>query len=206
MHGVKVYNAVELDQDEWRQLQGISREAFTSTLNRTQEEIDALVEWDEPEIFYASHVDPNSQVGKRFNADQSYSEPRVAVATEAGEAIGFAFSAHNVSGATPGDRLAKRLSIVKNYLWLREVAVKPASQRRGVAVELGKALLKDAIPLQPPTAYVWPNEIGFLQGALERVGFSATDEQVVKVFGQDSLSILQVRMQAKSARSVLSKL
>jgi GNAT superfamily N-acetyltransferase len=206
MAEIKVYNAAALDRDEWRQMQSISREAFSSTLDRPQDEIDALVEWDDPAIYYASHVDPNSQVGKRYNANQSYSKPRVAVATDAGESVGFAFSAHNVSGATERDRLVKRLTVVKNYLWLREVAVKPSSQRQGVAVELGKALLKDAIPLQPPTAYVWPYEIGFLQGALERVGFSATGEQDVKVFGEDSSPIRQVRMQAKSAHSVLSQL
>lgn len=206
MAEIKVYNAAELDQDEWRQLQGVSREAFTSTLDRTQTEIDALVEWSEPSAFYKSHTDPNSLVGTRYNANQSYSKPRVAVATEAGEPVGFAFSAHNVSGATEKERLFKMLTVVKNYLWLREVAVLPGSQKKGVAVELGKALLKDAIPLQPPTAYVWPDEIDFLQGALERVGFSVTGEHDVKVFGEDSTPVRQVRMQATSARSVLSEL
>lgn len=203
MAEIKVYNAAKLEQDEWRQLQGVSREAFTSTLERTQAEIDALVEWS---AFYKSHTDPNSLVGTRYNANQSYSKPRVAVATEAGEPVGFAFSAHNISGSTEKDRLIKKLTVVINYLWLREIAVLPSSQKQGVAVELGKALLKDAIPLQPPTAYVWPDEIGFLQGALERVGFSVTGEQDMKVFGEDSTPIRQVRMQATSARSVLSEL
>lgn len=206
MSEVKIYNSTDLDRDEWRQLQGISRDAFASTLDRTQAEIDALVEWDEPTLFYESHLDPNSQVGKRYNANQSYSKPRVVVAMEAGGPVGFAFSAHNVSGATERDRLVKRLSVVKNYLWLREVAVRPEFQRQGIAKELGRKLLKDAIPFQPPTAYVWPDEIGFLQGALERVGFSATGEQDVKVFGEESAPIRQVRLQAPSARSVLQKL
>jgi hypothetical protein len=113
MAEIKVYNAAALDRDEWRQMQSISREAFSSTLDRPQDEIDALVEWDVPAIYYASHVDPNSQVGKRYNANQSYSKPRVAVATDAGESVGFAFSAHNVSGATERDRLVKRLTVVK---------------------------------------------------------------------------------------------
>jgi GNAT superfamily N-acetyltransferase len=206
MAEIKIFNAAALDQDEWRQLQGISRDAFASTLDRTQDEIDALVEWDDPATYYVSHVDPNFQVGKRYNANQSYSRPRVAVAMEAGEPVGFAFSAHNVSGATEISRLAKRLSVAKNYLWLREVAVNPGFQRRGIAVELGRALLKDAIPMRPPTAYVWPDEIGFVQGALERVGFSVTGEQNVRVFGKDSSPIREVRMQAKSVRTVLNQL
>lgn len=120
--------------------------------------------------------------------------------------MGFAFSAHNVSGATAIDRLAKRLTLARNYLWLREVAVKPSSRRKGIATKLGKALLKDTMSLRPATAYVWPDEIVFLQGALERVGFNATGEQDVEVFGEGSSPIRQVRMQAKFARAVLSQL
>lgn len=206
MSEIKVYDPTALDRDEWRQLQTIARYSLARTLDRTQDEIDTLVEWDEPASFYDSHIDPNTQVGKRFNANQSFSKPRVAVATDAGEPVGFAFSAHNVSGATAEIRRAKRLTVAKNYLWLREVVVRPSSQQRRISVELGKALLKDAIPLQPPTIYVWPDEIRFVQGALERVGFTATGEQDVKPFGENSSSVREVRMQAKSARSVLSKL
>ncbi len=203
---IKVFDAADLDREEWRQLQGVSREAFANTLDRTQDEIDAAVEWGDPTLFYASHVDPNFQVNGRYNADQSFSKPRVAVATETGAPIGFAFSAHNVSGANQRERMIKRLSVVKNYLWLREVAVAPEFQRQGIATDLGKALLRDAIPFQPPTAYIWPKEVGFLQGVLERAGFVATDEQGVRVFGEDSTLVTQVRLQAPSARSVLKKL
>lgn len=206
MSEVKIYDATDLDKGQWRQLQSIQREAFTTTLDRTQQEIDALVGWNEPDDFYASHVDPNSEIDKRYNADQSYSKPRVAIATEASQPVGYAYSAHNVSGATERERSLKRLSVVKNYLWLREVAVKPEFQNQGIARKLGKTLLKDAIPLQPPTAYVWPDEIDFLQGALEKQGFVSTGEQAVKVFGEDSSPIRQVRLQAKSAQSVLSKM
>ncbi len=206
MSEVKIYNAADLDRDEWRQLQTIQRDSFSSSLDRTQAEVDALVGWSEPAEFYASHADPNSEIGNRYNANQSYSKPRVAVATEASEPVGFAYSAHNVSGATGRDRPVKRLSVVKNYLWLREVAVKPDFQNQGIAKELGKTILKDAISLQPPTAYVWPDEIGFLQGALEKLGFASTGEQDVKVFGEDNTPIRQVRLQAQSARSVLSKM
>lgn len=204
MSQVKIYDAAALSCDEWRDLQGISREAFANTLkNRSQAEIDALVEWDSPELFCESHIDPNSQVGKRYNAHQSYAKPRVAVATNAGEAVGFAFSAHNVSGATERERSLKRLSVVKNYLWLREIAVKPAFQMRGIARELGRSLLKDAVPLQPPTTYVWPDEAGFIYESLKQLGFKYTGEQNVSLFGEGSDLTRQVRMQASSAYSVL---
>ncbi|MBI1856833.1 GNAT family N-acetyltransferase [Candidatus Saccharibacteria bacterium] len=207
MAEVKLYRPEELEHDEWRQLQSIERDAFVSTLDRTQAEIDALIEWDDPAHFTASHVDPNTEVGKRYNANQSYSHSRVAVATKNREPIGFAYSAHNVSGGSEQNRLVKRLTVVKNYLWLREVAVKPEHQRQGLARELGRTLLKDAIGLQPVAAYVWPDEDpDFLQGTLERLGFSPTGEQQVKVFGENSEPIRQVRMQAPSARAVLRNL
>lgn len=206
MTEVKVYDTADLSKDEWRQLQAISRDAFASTLDRTQDEIDALVEWDDPSRYYTSHVDPNSEVGRRYNENQECSKPRVAVAAEGGEPVGFAYSAHNVSGATEKVRTAKKLSVVKNYLWLREIAVAPAHQRQGISKELGKALLKDAIPLQPPAAYIWPDEIGFLRESLERLYFWATGEQQSRIYGEGSTPVREVRMQAASARSVLRNL
>lgn len=206
MAEIKLYDAADIDNEEWRQLQAISRDGFQATLDRTAEEIDALVEWDDPELYRASHADPNAEVGGRYNADQGYAKPRVAVALDAGAVIGFAYSAHNVSGATKRERMFKRLSVVKNYLWLREVAVKPGYQRQSVATELGRSLLKDAIPLQPPTAYIWPDEIGFLQGSLERLGFIPTGEQSSVIFGDGSPPVREVRMQAASARAVLKHL
>lgn len=206
MSEVNIHHAASLDRNEWRQLQTIQREAFKTTLDRTHEEIDALVKWDEPADFYASHAYPNSAPAKRFNDSQSFHKARVAVATDGPEPVGFAYSAHNVSGATERVRLQKRLSVVKNYLWLREVAVIPDFQNKGIARELSRKLLEDAIPLQPPTAYVWPDEIGFLQRRLEQVGFVSTGEQDVVVFGEGSEPIRQVRMQAASARAVLKQL
>ena len=206
MAEIVLHDATILDQAQWRQLQGISREAFTSTLNRTPAEIDALIDWGNPTVYRISHIDPNSQVGKRYNADQSFSKPRVAVAIEAGEPIGFAYSANNVSGANERIRRIKERSVVKNYLWLREVAVKPKFQQQRIAIELGRRLLQDAILLQPPTAYIWPDEIGFLQPVLERIGFKATDEKRAEIFGAGNPPVRQVRMQAASVRDVLKRL
>jgi len=207
MGEVKLYRPSELDRHEWRQLQSIERDAFGSALDRTQDEIDTLVEWNDPGRFYTSHQDPNTEVGRRYNPDQSYAKPRVAVATEDSEPIGFAYSAHNVSGSSEQIRLAKRLSIVKNHLWLREIVVKPDHQRQGVAKDLGRTLLKDAIGFQPVAGYIWPDEDpGFLQSTLEKLGFSSTGERQVQVFGENSDPVRQVRMQAPSVRSVLRNL
>lgn len=203
---VKLHESFQLDQDEWRQLQSIQREAFLNMLDRSQDEIDYLVQWDDPRRFYDSHYNPNREVGGKFNEGQSYTVPRVAVATENNEPVGFAYSAHNVSGSTMMQRTIKRLTIVKNYLWLREVAVLPDYQRHGVAKDLGRKLLRDAIAHQPVAAYVWPGEIPYLPGVLHGYGFRPTGERQIKLYGEDRPSIKQVRMQAQSAREVLQRI
>ena len=208
MSEVRIYNAYDLDAAEWRQLQGISRDAFAGTLDRSQQEVDALVEWNDPMSYHYSHRDPNWTVDKWYNANQSYSEPRVAVVTYASEVIGFAYSANNVSGKTAYDPDDKHLTLIKNYLWLREVAVAPGFQYRGFASVLVVTLLENAVDLQlqPVSTYIWPDEMKHMQESLEIVGFEATGEQDVRVFGEDSLPIRQMRMQAASARSVLKRM
>lgn len=203
MSEILIYNAGDLDRGEWRELQAISRDGFAATLHRTREEINALVEWNDPDRYALSHVNPNSEVGKRYAANQSYTNPRVAVAVAANQPVGFAYSAHNVSGASRAERLVKRLSVVKNYLWLREVAVTPSCQGQGIARKLGTALLQDAIPSQSPVAYIWPDEIDYMQGALAQQGFRATHERQAVIFGEGSAPVRQVRMQAASVRTVL---
>jgi hypothetical protein len=89
----------ELSADEWRQLQALSRESFGEQLDRPQEEIDVLTSWHDAARYRESRIDPNSEVGKRFNANQSFSRPRVAIATDGPDFVGFAYSADNVSGS-----------------------------------------------------------------------------------------------------------
>ena len=160
----------------------------------------------DPDRFIASHIDPNTEVGRRYNYNQEFTHPRVAIATKGDEIIGCMYTAHNVSGSSEQTRLLKRLSVVKNYLWVREVAVRPEYQIKGIAKRLGRASLEDAIGIQPVAAYIWPDEIDFLQGTLERYGFLPTGEQCVEVFGENSKPIKQIRMQAPTVRSVLRKL
>jgi len=91
-------------------------------------------------------------------------------------------------------------------LWLREAAVKPNHQRQGISKQLGKVLLKDAMGLQPVAAYIWPDEINFLPDVLQDLGFTPTEEKMVKLYGEDKLFSKQVRMQAPSAKGVLNRL
>lgn len=202
----KLYDTLEISKDNWRDIQTVQRDSFTSTLDRSQSEIDALVEWKDPDRFYMSHADPMNEVGQRFSEKQSFTHPKVAVATEGKELLGFAYSAHNTSGETEQERQKKRLSVVKNYLWLREIAVKPERQNMGVARNLGRLLLKDAIRLQPVTAYIWPEEIEFLPSILNSLGFVETGEQQVNLFDNGNELVKQVRMQAPTVHRVLKNL
>jgi len=207
MTEIKLYDPRNLDQEDWRQLQTMARAAFGQALDRTPDEIDALIEWDDPGRYYRSHRDPNYEVGHRFNGDQSFSNQRVAIAMELNEPVGFAYSANNVSGETEEIRAHKRLSIVKNYLWLREFVVTPGYdlQRKGIATQMGRRLLWHAIPIQPVSAYIWPDEIPFIQDRLEALGFEQTGEEPIKIYGEDSEPVKQVRMQARTAWGVLRR-
>ncbi len=196
----------ELNRDEWRQLQAISREAFGGQLDRSQAEIDHFVAWHDPESFYNSHVDPNANVGTRLNPNQSFSSPKVAVATHGDELIGFGYAANNVSGSTRAQRLVKMMGTQKKYLWLSTVAVHPEYQRYAIATNLSRMLLMSGSPFQPVSAYIWPDEIRFMPDLLRRLAFVPTGEQSVAVFGDEAERVRQVRMQAPSTYAVLKQL
>lgn len=208
MVNVKLYDAHELDDQEWRQMQTIARDGMTVLLQDTvpQEAIDAYVGWDDPEGFCLSHLDPNSEVGKHFAADQSFSHPTIAIATHLDKPVGFMYSANNVSGATEEIRRRKQLSVVKNYRWIREVAVAPGAQQRGIAYHLGRSTLLHTLPIQPVSTYIYPSVVPFLQEKLELFGFHETDVKPVYAFGEDRDPVNMVRMQANCAMGVLARL
>ncbi len=195
-----------LSPDEWRGIQTIAHDAYGEELkHRTQGEIDYLTAWTEPERFYESHVHPNSEVGKRYNPDQSYTRPRMALAIDGNDTIGFGYAANNVSG-TPLQRTIKLLGTSKRYLWLREFAVQSDYQRRGIATHLARMLLMSGSIHQPATAYIWPDEIPFLAAPLRKAGFKPTGEQKVAIYGPDSDPVRQVRMLSKSVGATVTKL
>lgn len=219
MAEVKIYDPASLSPQDWEGLQGIYRESIGSTLDRSSAELDILAGIDDPSRFYRSHVDPNTEIGRRFNFNQIYENPKVAVATEGKTVLGFAYSARNYSGGGapegPQDdsekalfaRELRRLSIIKNYLWLREIAVRPDQQRRGIGKQLGSTLLRSEIGIRPVTLYTWPEEIDFLEPVLKGIGFERTGPpKEVQIFGNDNDPAKQVRMQAPSVRSVLRQL
>lgn len=203
---VELVDPHTLDRDEWRQMQGLYRDGLAAVLDRPQEEIDTYVGWDDAEGFYLSHLDPNSEVGRRYNDNQSFSRPWVAIARHGGEPVGFMYSANNVSGATEQERHRKQLSVVKKYRWIREVAVAPWMQRHGLAKQLGQHTLLHSIPLQPVSTYIYPDVLPRLQETLEAFGFHETDSQPVHAFGDDREAVRMVRMKARTAYGVLARM
>ena len=154
-----------------------------------------------PHRYYSSHEDPNTEVGKRFGENQSFHNQKVAVAYQGDEPIGFMYLAHNVSG----NKLArgiKRAAFFKDYLWLREAAIKTGEEYRGngLANRLGRAVLQGEYDTRTVATYVWPKETPQIVDILEAKGFVLTDESEKHVFGEDSRLTVVQRYQAVAGR------
>jgi GNAT superfamily N-acetyltransferase len=203
---VELMSTRALGADDWLEAQAVYRDGVgVSMAGRSPEELDYFVGLAEPERFVESHRDPNSEVGQRFGENQSFSEPIVALATEGSDIIGYAYAANNVSG-TPEEQERKRLIVIKNYFWIREVAVKPDFQAAGLARQMSRVLLEDARAGQPAATYMYPKEEEFMYNILTRHHFHKTDEAKLLVFGEGSPVALRYRMQARFASSVLKSL
>lgn len=206
MMEIKTYDPRDMDDDEWRDLQELTRTAFRVDLmgQRSEAEIDALVGWDDPGRYVDSHLDPNSERGERYNANQDFRNPRVAVAKNNSELIGFGYIASNVSGETTEARDYKYRSLVKRYAWIREVVVDPNYRQQRVATKLGATLLRDKTvhPLQPVSTYIWPDVFPHHQSALKRLGFVPTGSVENRPFGEANDPTTLMRMQARWVHGV----
>jgi hypothetical protein len=202
---VKLSKPSDLSISDWTMNQDIAREAFIETLTtRTEDEIEHLINGANPEAYYDSHIDPKNC---GFNPDQSYWKLRVARAFLGNKLVGWGYAADNTSGRNEMIREAKRLSVVKNYLWLREIVVKPEFMENEFAKDIARALLRDGNDNQPVTGYVWPDEDpAFISYETKKLGFVPTGEEPVTLFGPESRPVRQVRLQAPSVKSVLTKL
>lgn len=233
MSEVKLFQPSELDADQWRQLQEVAMVACTAAF-REGFDPEAYVDWNDRERFIESHLDPNSEVGRRYNFNQEYHHPRVAVAFDAGDPVSWGYSVRNVSGGGPaagpqndslpakGNRFAKRLSGAiplsrgpvrnRDYLHFREDYTLPHHQNQGEAKKVAKRLLLDAIPYQPVAAYVYPEiykpEMAPPEKTLKQLGFWVTDNG----HGKDPKvvsglgPVRQERWQARTAFGVWRKL
>lgn len=191
-------------------MQELTRTAFRVDLigQRSEDEIDELVGWDNPGRYVDSHLDPNSERGERYNANQDFRDPRIAIAKQNNDLVGFGYIASNVSGETPETRDHKYRTLIKRYAWIREVVVDPKYRRQQVATELGAALLSDKTisPLQPVSTYIWPEVFPQHQSVLERLGFTATGSVEDHPFGEANNPTALTRMQARSVYGVSRRL
>jgi len=214
----------------WHRLREVQREGFAAVLPdddflNAERKAFLLTGGDDLDGFIASHRDPNVEVGGRFNANQEYHNPRLTVAVDRRrhQAIGYMYSAFNVSGGGPpqgphieslkarGLRFGKRVSIHWNILWLREVAVDPDYQGRGVATQLAWHHLHErlwsSLPGHRVRAYTYPEQIPFLQPVLESRGFEQKGDAVPKsLFGDDQNPVMVTAMEAPSIARVCRNL
>lgn len=204
---VKVYDTADIQPDGWRNLQALARDAIAGSFansQRTPEEFDDLICWNEPDEYAAAQIDPNRRVGGSRFAGQEYRRPRAAVAYDSYSAVGFATVANNVSGGSAAVRAAKYMIPSKRYFAFGDIVVDPNRQGQGIAPLLVRPLLREAAPFQPVTAYVWPVEDPRMPEVLTELGFAETARWNQPSFGEDRPPIVTARMQAASARSVLA--
>lgn len=202
-------NERAVSEDLWARLRDIAVRAFSDSLQDTRnpEEVEALLGGDTA-TYIDSRRDPASLIGSVWHGNMDIHGSRLLVAYDEPDncrPVGYLLSANNVSGETRLSRSLKRLSVVKNYHWIREVVVDPPYQRRGI----GMQLLYDsfagltALPWQPGSAYAWPEENPQADSFLRKAGFErGPDEELAGVFGEGSEPVRQARYQAKSAAAV----
>ena len=202
MAEVQVHNPADFDETDWAEFHDIARRAFTEAFaERDQAEVDTFIHWDDPDFFRAYHLDPNRRVGHGYTADQAYSRPRMAVATEGDNKIGYLWGALNVSFSSDLEHLKKRLTITRNYLYLGEIAVDPDHQHEGVAHEMLRQMALTTLPMRRVSAFVLNSETPEVAHALQSFGFNAylKEGRFRYVFGEDRDPAVQIPLRAKSA-------
>jgi hypothetical protein len=207
MMNLELLRPKDLNNNEWRQLQALSRDSFGEQFeHRSQAEIDTLTAWTEPDTYRESRIHPNRVADTDLNPDQVFHKPRVAIAVDGNDFLGFGYVADNVSGSSLLERTLKLLGYNKNYLWIRELVVRPDAKGHNISKQIGKRLLMSGEPWQPVSADVWPDEDSRMFTRLSGISFKPTGEQTVHPFGKDAEPVRQVRMQADSTYGVLKQL
>src|ERR1035438_7215507 len=142
MSQIELLNANTIGTDLWRELQEIGVRACAATFAEGYDP-EAYMGLDDFDRFFESHRNPMSEVIRddgRLNANQAYYGAKVAIASMAGEKVGWAYvTRHNVSGGgllqgphrtslkARATRTAK-LGTSHDYVWWREVYTNPDYQ------------------------------------------------------------------------------
>jgi GNAT superfamily N-acetyltransferase len=202
---------------EWMDILKLEREAFGAALpERSSAEIDHMlgvikVDPDDatsPTRYLPSRLDPGLDVetGEQ-KPRQQFSAPLVLVALDRDTPVGYMYSANNTSGNFLVASL-KAFTASRNYIWVRELAVSPLHQGRGLAKVMGSVSLGMRNQAQPVAAYVRDeaNQLEVAKKGLEAVGFSETGREPKQVYGSNRFGVMQIRFAAPSAGLVRAKI
>lgn len=222
-----IYHPEELTSEQWLDLRSLSRDSYRHTLDVPDEVIDELVMQNDPDRYIASHLDINSEVDRRLAPDQAYSNPRVVIAREDDQIVGFGFAADNVSWSLrkklhlperlltldltfidDWERQKKQEGIKHHFNYVREVIVNPNRLQRGIGKSILTELTESGNTELPVVTYIWTSLLPFLRDFLTKNGFYVTQTLDLPLVRDDPSSPLQrrSRLEAESGNKVLSKL
>lgn len=147
--------------------------------------------------FIKTRQNPNRRVGTGLNPNQSFHNPRVAIASQLGEILGFAFLVGNVSGPNRPVRTYKRMRHPEKYYEaIPLMAVDPHAQDEGIGTGLIAAAMQDTRGEGRGTStYVWSSlpQGEDLVGWFEQRGYYREETQLVRPFGP-TLEVVQTRL------------
>jgi GNAT superfamily N-acetyltransferase len=192
--------ANKIDQPTWRQIQGVERKAFSAGLGRPQADIDHLLDWYSPQRYGEERTKPMVAVERgRLRKNQLITKPRVVVAYDEDRPVGYTYVANNTSGSSNWERHEKMWVPGKHYAWVREIAVDPEYQHRGIALAMGYLAVEKVRPTQPVTAYIWEENADLLALA-NYLGLNETGRSENEYpFGPGSRPVTTVRVQGAAA-------
>lgn len=170
-----VTHPANLSDEEIAQAGHMGARALVDATGRSYEEARMATMGDDIRRHIRSWHDPNTEVGRRFNDNQLYADPLVAIARHGHSIVGIAYSANNTSG----DETARQQKMdatlpLKVYDWRRWLAVHPNYQGRGTAKVLSELLSEHRELVQPISAYAW--ELSRVAGLLAAGGLKKRGE------------------------------
>ncbi len=198
-----------LQDSNWEDIQELLDEAFSEALpSRTSKEVEVLLGLNIWKTFISGRLEPNLMVGNRLRTNQEYAKPLIATAYDSKTLIGYAYTASNVSG----NWAARKAKLAEpdqshNYVWFKEMAVKPDVQQRGIARLMGGMLLLRRVATQPVSAFSF-EEFPTIGSTLVKNGFEPMSEEPEPVFafGEDTVPAQQKGYVFRTAGKLLQRL
>lgn len=201
---INVFPANEIYPTEWLELMDLARTAGASEQNRNDTELSASLGLHDAEHFVKAHRDPNIDSGN-FSPLRMFFSPRLALATDGKEKIGYAYSADYVVGDKSYVRDLRYASFFGRLLDMREVVVRPDYQRQGIGTALTRILLEKAYGVQPVSTAITSGEVLKFYHKLSGLGFRPVEADEVPD-RLNSLHVRKITLMARNVRNVLRQL